>query len=367
MRILLIGNYAPDRQESMLRYAALLHRELLARGHTVQLLQPKPILGGRSKWLGYIDKFVLFPSTLKRALQGVDLVHICDHSNAMYTRHLGSTPNVVTCHDVLAIASALGEVPQNQVSATGRALQRMILNGLKAAQYVVCVSSITQSEMLRVTGRPAATSCVVLSGLSYPYSPMPRDEALARMDALGYDARKPFFLHVGGAAWYKNRLGLLRLFNQLRKQPGHRAARLLLVGAAFDYELQHYLYRQGYEWDVTRLADLSNEDLRAAYSLAEAFLFPSLQEGFGWPVLEAEACGCPVFATNRQPMTEVGGDAAVYFDPTDLEAAARIVRVALEDREPLRRAGLANAARFTVDRMIDGYLQAYEHVTARRQ
>jgi glycosyltransferase involved in cell wall biosynthesis len=367
MRILLIGNYAPDRQESMLRYAALLEHELRARGHTVHLLQPKAVLGGRSKWFGYIDKFVLFPSALRKALTGIDVVHICDHSNAMYTRHLRSTPNVVTCHDVLAIASALGEVPHNPVSATGRALQGMILKGLKAAQYVVCVSSITRAEMLRVTGRPAETSSVVLSGLSYPYSPMPREEALARMDALGYDARKPFFLHVGGAAWYKNRLGLLRLFNQLRKQPGLRAARLLMVGGAFDYELQHYLYRQGYEWDVTRLSNLPNEDLRAAYSLAEAFLFPSLQEGFGWPVLEAQACGCPVFATNRAPMTEVGGDAAVYFDPADLQAAARIIRVALEDRESLCQAGLANAARFTVERMIEGYLQAYEHVTARRQ
>ena len=140
MRILLIGNYAPDKQESMLRFADLMQRELAARGHDVTLLQPQPAVagsrpasGGLGKWLGYIDKFVLFPFTLKRAIKGFDVVHICDHSNAMYAKYLTGLPNIATCHDVLAIKSALGEVPENVVSATGKKLQQMILAGLKIA------------------------------------------------------------------------------------------------------------------------------------------------------------------------------------------------------------------------------------------
>jgi glycosyltransferase involved in cell wall biosynthesis len=366
MRILLIGNYALDNQESMLRFAALMERELKARGHTVRLMQPQAHLakatGGVGKWLGYLDKLVLFPFALKHALREFDVVHICDHSNAFYTKYLANIPNVVTCHDVLAIRSALGEIPQNTVSSTGRMLQRMILNGLRLAQYVVCVSSISREEMLRVTGRHRESSEVVHLSLSYPYSPMAPEQALERLDALGYDARLPFFLHVGGATWYKNRMGLLEIFNHLQQKLGPEPARLLLVGGSLEPELAAYIARSGLEGKVTLLQGLSNEDLRAVYSLAEALIFPSLQEGFGWPVLEAQACGCPVFATGREPMTEIGGDAAIYFDPEDTTAAASIITESLPGRAEIRRKGLANLSRFTVSQMVDGYERAYDLV-----
>jgi glycosyltransferase involved in cell wall biosynthesis len=371
MRILLIGNYPLDRQESMLRYAALLQRELVAAGHVVTLLQPRPLLGrlvrsgsGLGKWLGYIDKFLLFPTHIQRALPECDLVHICDHSNSIYVRALGTKPHVVTCHDVLAITSALGEVPENRVSATGRKLQQMILSGLKQAQFIVCVSTHTQQQMLRVTGRPASSSAVVLSSLPYPYSPMPREEAIQRLDALGYDARQPFLLHVGSSTWYKNRLGLLRIFDRFHKLPGQATARLLMVGDPLAGEVALYIRRKGLESRVVQLGGLSNEDLRATYSLAEAFLFPSLTEGFGWPLLEAQACGCPSFATNRSPMTEVGGSAAMYFDPADPDAAAAIIQSGLPNRDHMGRDGLLNASRFSVQQMIEGLVAVYERVLA---
>jgi len=367
MRILLIGNYALDNQESMLRFAALMERELKARSHTVRLIQPRARLArsasGIGKWLGYLDKLVLFPFAIKREVKNFDVVHICDHSNAFYARYLSNIPNVVTCHDVLAIRSALGEIPENIVSATGRRLQRLILNGLRLAQYVVCVSSITREEMLRVTGRHRESSEVVPLSLSYPYSPMPPELALERLDALGYDARLPFFLHVGGASWYKNRLGLLRIFNRLQQMLAPEPARLLLVGGSLEPELRTCIRESGLEDKVTLLQGLSNEDLRAVYSLADALIFPSIQEGFGWPILEAQACGCPVFTTGREPMTEIGGDAAIYFDPADTEAAATIIAASLPDRSEIRRKGLQNLSRFTVQQMVDGYLHAYELVT----
>lgn len=371
MRILLIGNYAPDKQESMLRFADLMQRELAARGHKSALLQPQAVLvgrrpasGGLGKWLGYIDKFILFPWSIKRAIQRFDIVHICDHSNSMYAKYLTGKPNVVTCHDVLAIKSALGEVPENVVSATGKRLQRMILSGLRTAQYVVCDSEISRADMLRVTRRQAESSEVVYLSLSYPYAPMPREQALARLDKLGYDARTPFFIHVGADAWYKNRLGLLQIFDRLQQSPGWEQHRLLLVGGEIERELVEYIRQSGLESRVVRLTGLSNEDLQAAYSLAEALIYPSLQEGFGWPVIEAQSCGCPVFATGRQPMTELGGDAAIYFDPADPAEAAAIIAAALADRHAICARGLENVRRFSVDHMIDGYVHAYELVVS---
>ena len=139
MKVLLVGNYAPDAQESMQRFCAMLEGELRALGHQVRVVRPRPRLNyraapaaGIAKWLGYADKFLLFPAMLRRAARRADIVHICDHSNAPYAKHCGKTPHLVTCHDVLAIASALGLVPQNPTGATGKLLQRFILRGAES-------------------------------------------------------------------------------------------------------------------------------------------------------------------------------------------------------------------------------------------
>ncbi len=372
MKVLLVGNYPPDRQESMLRFAALIERELTARGHEVTLLQPQPRLHGphkptgARKYLGYADKFLLFPGALRRAARQHHVTHILDHSNAMYTRHLRGLPHLVTCHDVLAIKSALGEIPQNTVSATGKRLQAWILAGLKAAQYIVCPSNATRDDMLRVTARPPATSELIYMSLNYNYTPMPRAEAMTRLAALGFDAGQPYFMHVGGGLdfWYKNRPGLLRIFKRLSELLPAMAPRLLFIGGALEPEVLAYLEGAGLRDKAFYLGGLSNEDLRAAYSLAEGLIYPSFQEGFGWPVLEAQACGCPVFASNRAPMTELGADAALYFDPEDHEAAAALIAGSLDRSDDMRAAGLVNVKRFTVDRMIDAYVAAYSKVSA---
>jgi glycosyltransferase involved in cell wall biosynthesis len=373
MRILLIGNYIPDKQESMLRFASLMERELKAQGHSVGLLQPAPYLGrllpvnrGLGKWLGYVDKFLLFPIKLRRAKNKYDVIHICDHSNAIYVKHVADKPHVVTCHDVLAIKSALGEIPQNKVSSTGRVFQRLILQGLKAAESIVCDSEATRTDVLRVAGRASDSTVVVYLSLNYPYSPMTRDEALARLDQHGFDGRDPFYVHVGGAQWYKNKLGVLQIFDHLRKLVTHKHPRLLMVGKPLSGALLEHVSASGLGGAVVTLSGVSNEDLRAAYSLAEGLIFPSLQEGFGWPVLEAQACGCPVFVTGQPPMTEVGGCGAVYFDPLDAAGAAKTIAEALGSREIIRQSGLKNISRFTVRQMIQGYVAAYERALSRR-
>jgi glycosyltransferase involved in cell wall biosynthesis len=325
------------------------------------------VAGGLGKWLGYVDKFLLFPIKLRSVKNQFDVVHICDHSNAMYAKHLVENPHVVTCHDVLAIKSALGEVPQNEVSATGRKFQELILAGLKVAQLIVCVSEATRADMLRVTRRPPCTSTVVYLSLNYPYSPMERGEALARLDKLGFDGRTPFFIHVGGTVWYKNKLGVLEIYNSLRMLLAHAQPHLLMVGKPLSDPLLEYITANGLDSMIQRLSDVSNEDLRAAYSLAKGLIFPSLQEGFGWPVLEAQACGCPVFTSGRPPMNEVGGAAAVYFDPADAKMAAQIVAATLDESDVMQQRGLMNVLKFNVEKMIQGYISAYERVASAKK
>jgi glycosyltransferase involved in cell wall biosynthesis len=127
--------------------------------------------------------------------------------------------------------------------------------------------------------------------------------------------------------------------------------------------------------DVIVLPQVSNEDLCALYSSAELLLFPSIAEGFGWPIAEAMACGCRVVTTGCAPMTEVGGDAAIYLNPADespdwiKHAAAKVLQTLEQSagaREATIRAGFEQAKKFTTDGMIEKYLRLYREALAAR-
>jgi glycosyltransferase involved in cell wall biosynthesis len=367
MKILLVGNYVNDGQESMQRFAALMKRGLTQAGHDVQIVRPPTLIGrlhasghGLGKWLGYVDKFAVFPPALRAAVRWADVVHICDHANCFYVKYIKSVPHVVTCHDLLAIRSALGEIPQHQTRWSGRQLQRLILKGLTEARHIVCVSEATRRDLLRITGIPERRVSRAYLSLNYPYSPMAAQEAASRISKFPIDSTQPFFLHVGGNQWYKNRLGVLRIFSALRKLIEGQTFRLIMVGKPWTAEMRRFVVEHGMNNLISELTRVTEEDLRALYSTATMLLFPSFEEGFGWPIIEAQACGCPVATSHGSPMDEVGGNAAVYIDPQDPESAAATVKLSLERVTSIRVSSLMNAARFKGSTMIDSYLSLYD-------
>jgi len=365
MKILLVGNYLPDKQESMLRFAEVMKQELAQAGHEVKVIHPAEKLGRFSwpkvfdKWIAYIDKFLLFPSELRSAAVWADVIHICDHSNSMYVKHILSKPHLITCHDLLAVRSARGEFPVNQVGFTGRLLQSWISRGLKSAQFIVCDSYATLNDCKHVLNKPEDQMNVVYLGLNYPYSPMPLDEANERLSSLGIANQQRYLMSIGNNSWYKNRVSVLKTFVQLVQCHQQDDLKLIFAGRKLTSEMNNFITEAGIENRVEQLGLISNEDLRALYSRADALIFPSLEEGFGWPVLEAQASGCPVFASNRAPMTEIGGDAAVYIDPLSPSEAAQVIDRYLGDSEAMRTRGLLNAAKFSNKMMMNGYLKAY--------
>lgn len=370
LAVLLVGNYEYDRQESMLRFAALLALELPKCGIQTESIQPKAWLGrlkpsaaGLGKWLGYIDKFLIFPFVLRKKIRALRqpglLVHICDHSNAPYVFSLAQVPHLVTCHDLLAIRSARGDFPKTPVSWTGRAYQRIILAGLQRARNVACDSEATWGDFERIAGPPAGVFRTVNVPLNYPYTPTPEKSATELLERLGLAGDARFILHVGADVWYKNREGVLEIFSRLED----RALQLLLVGPPVDPGL---IQKYGLDGRVRTLQRLSNETLQALYSKAACLLFPSLEEGFGWPVVEAHACGCPVVATGKPPMTEIGGTAAIYIDPACPDAAAAAVHGVLArspaEQDAWRQMALENAARFSTGRIIGQFIDTYDAI-----
>jgi glycosyltransferase involved in cell wall biosynthesis len=353
----------------MQRFSAQMARGLTEAGHEVRVCRPRAFLGklrpsghGVGKWLGYVDKFGAFPFALTSAVKWADVVHICDQANSVYIKYIRLVPHVVTCHDLLAIRSALGEIPQHKTSWTGRRLQRLILTGLTRAQHIACVSDATRKDLLRIADIPEHRVSRAYNSLNYPYARMEMHEAASRLRKLFIDPSQSFFLHVGGNQWYKNRLGVLRVFFLLRKLTGNPSLKLVMVGKPWTVEMKRFVVEHGIG-DVTfELTGIAEEDLRALYSTATIMLFPSLQEGFGWPILEAQACGCPVVTSGRSPMDEVGGSAAIYVNPDNPESAAFIVKDSLDLLHGMREASVLNAARFRESTMIETYVSLYDKV-----
>lgn len=371
-RVLLVANYAPDGQRSMLRFSALMAEGIRSHGLEAQILAPRARFGILSrrpmlrKWLGYVDKFVVFPQTLRRQVSILQsqtkslVVHVCDHSNARYVRTLRNVPHVITCHDLLAVRAALGEFKDVVVRWTGRQLQNDILSGLSLADHVVCDSLATRGDVLRLSHLPETR--VTCQYLTFDHS------AWATKSGAGCLSRMTprFLIHVGSDAWYKNRMGVIEIYRALCERmvdPPH----LLFVGPPPGKKLQSLLGASPrLDGRVRFLQGLEDVELADLYRSAEALLFPSLAEGFGWPVLEAQACGCPVLTSDRASLAEVAGEAAIFVPPDDPAQAAAVLAAFLscgtQSRQAVIEKGLTNTKRFSNEQMIKGYLNAYQQV-----
>ncbi|MDM0011633.1 glycosyltransferase family 1 protein [Variovorax sp. J22P168] len=376
MKVLLVTNYVPDQQNSMLAFRRVLERELPHQGCEVRVVAPAervlrfaPSARWR-KWFGYVDKFILFIPALRRAARWADVVHVTDHSNGMYIPWIESKPNVATCHDVIAIQAAKGHAEGWQVGFTGRVFQRLIARGLGHADIVACVSELTRRELLALNLVEPSRVTSAHNGLNDDFAPMPAQERTSILARLGVPAGS-YLLHVGMQHPRKNRERVLDAFIalQARAAAAGRAPvmeRLVFVGPPPEGEMLDAARKHGVADRIVALEGISHAELRAVYGGATALLFPSLQEGFGWPVIEAQASGCPVFTSNFAPMNEIGGEGAVYVDARDPVAMAQAIEEAAPRLEEMRRLGLENAAHYTPSRMAAAYVAAYALALERR-
>jgi glycosyltransferase involved in cell wall biosynthesis len=370
VNILLIGNYAPDAQESMQRYATMLSAGLTEAGHDVALLTPRRVLNrsgrpaaGIWKWIGYLDKYVLSPPQLSHHARRVDIVHVCDHANSIYVPLRSKVPYVVTCHDLLAVRAALGEQTDCATGFAGRQLQKRILSGLGRAAALACVSAATLRDAKRlVVGYPGKL-VVAPNALSYPYRMLDPPIMLQRLAVVaGVGNPGEYLLHIGSNLRRKNREGVLRAIASVA---GTWGGKIVFAGQPLTRELHRLAEQLGIAGRIVEVIKPSDELLEALYNGALALLFPSRFEGFGWPIIEAQACGCPVICTNREPFPEVAGDAAIFCESDDHAAFGNAIVVLANqtDRcETLRRLGLKNSLRYAKTLMVSRIESLYQQL-----
>ena len=186
-----------------------------------------------------------------------------------------------------------------------------------------------------------------------------RDEFRSR-----YVDGAPFFLFVGATGTYKNLATLLKAFSKIHESTSHR---LVLVGhsvARLGSHLLELAIELKIEKRLVRLASPSDEILVQAYNAADAFVFPSLQEGFGIPLVEAMKCGTPILASDIEVFREVCDDCALYFDPHNAEDLALRMQdiVVPEIRDDLREKSLEKAESYSWETAADVLENVYLHI-----
>jgi glycosyltransferase involved in cell wall biosynthesis len=227
----------------------------------------------------------------------------------------------------------------------------------RSHRIIVDAASTREDLATHLVTDPAQVDVIPLGVTpSPPVTPTPETELRARM-GLG---EGPVLLSVSAKRPHKNLARLLDAVALMERRP-----KLVLPGYATPHEAELRAQATALGLDVVFCEWLSREDLEGLYALAAVFVFPSLYEGFGLPVLEAMARGVPVATSARGSLAEVAGDAALVFDPEDPAAIRAAIERLLTDRaeaDRLRAAGRERAATFAWERTAELTARSYERV-----
>jgi glycosyltransferase involved in cell wall biosynthesis len=300
---------------------------------------------GWISWLGQLELawvlFLLKPSIF--------------HSPSFVVPLLSRTPFVTTIHDLIHVAMS------HDYTVFHRVYYRVLLaRKIRSARAVMTVSEFSKREIIKFYNVPEEKVHVIYNGINRLFldrgRPTPEEGAAFRDK---YELPASFILAIGNRKGHKN---MARSVEAWCRANTETSLVLLtdfdpkLLQVAAHYNKRHRIYFSRFVPDA---------DLPTLFSLARAFLFPSLYEGFGLPPLEAAACGTPVVVSNRSSLPEVMRDAAIYVDPEDIDSIARGIELVLEPNssvveENILR-GLALASSYTWEDMTLRALRIYRH------
>lgn len=283
---------------------------------------------------------------------GADLLH----APSYFAPILCPRPLVVTVHDVLFLTQ-----PKHYKDRLFALYSRIFIGGaVRRADMICTVSEYSKKEIESGYGIAGDRIRVTYHGVNPRYEPQ-TETRLAAVRAK-YRLERPYFLFVGAREPRKNLPRLIRAFSLFRE--GQQSDyELILVGpeGSGSAEVHALLNDPAAGRGVRTLGFVPDDDMPCIYAASEAFVLPSLGEGFGMPVIEAMACGAPVIVSRATCLPEVAGDAAVLFDPTDPADIAQAMRMILRPdvRQEMKQKGLRHAQTFTWENTARETEQAY--------
>lgn len=345
--------FADELEEGFADHPAVVLRSMAVRGSRFARL------AGLSRVDGYWKRFIWYPLVARG--QQADVYHVVDQGYGHLAMSLPPERTVVSCHDVMLLRAAEG--------AAGFRPPRLALvrfrwsvSFLRRAARVVCPTETTKRDVERLVGVPADRIEVVPNGVHRRFRPLSETERAGLRASLPGVGRHAV-LHVSSGRPYKNVAGTLGVIAALRRSG--LDVTLVRAGKPMDAAESSLARSLGLDGAVVECGRVSDDRLVELYNACDALLFPSFAEGFGWPPLEAMACGTPVVASNCDALVEVLADAALVAAPDDIDGLAAALRVVLESQDVARRMralGLRRAERFRWERAVEGFARVYEAV-----
>lgn len=334
-----------------MRFTAFINREAATAGDGPwgELLPAVTVpVSARNRVQWVLGEQTLLPRLAARV--GVDLLHSLASTAPLW----GRFRRVVTVHDLI-----YARFPEAHSGIRDKGMKLLVPWAARRSDRVIADSLSTRDDLVGMLGLQPDRIDVVPLGLGSVQRATPLDEHEVRTRfALG---ERQVVLSLSAKRPHKN---LLALIGALARVPSEDRPVLVLPGypTVHEDELRARAASEGVLADVRFPAWVSAEELEGLWALAEAFVFPSLYEGFGLPVLEAMARGVPIACSNASSLPEVAGDAALLFDPHDEPAITTALQRLLHDetlRQQLRARGLARVGEFTWQRTARLTLASY--------
>jgi glycosyltransferase involved in cell wall biosynthesis len=325
---------------------------------TLQSIRQQSLPMGQYGWrLSVLASQLLRRPSFEKRLPPGRIYHATEHLLPRLNRR-----SVLTVHDLI-----FERYPQHHTWKNRFFLKLGMPLFVRAADAIIAVSRHTKRDIIELYGAPAQKIHVIYEGIDERFSPV--DAAGVKAVRQKYGIERPYLLMVGTLEPRKNHGAALRSLARLKAE-GFPHCLVIAGGHGWLFDpIQSLVGELGLVADVIFTGRVPDEDLPALYSGADCFLMPSLYEGFGFPVLEAMACGTPVVCSNVSSLPEVAGDAALLVAPSDVQGMHLAIERLVNDpklRQELSRRGLAQSSQFSWRRAAEETLDIYRHVLGKK-
>jgi glycosyltransferase involved in cell wall biosynthesis len=330
------------------------------RKHLVELC-PEEWIVPTPDVLSSASRRIVWEQTILPILQTkyhLDVMYYPDHTAPLFGV---SCKTVITVHDLVPFA-----FPEAHTLARTIYKRIALRRSAALASKIVAVSHATQNDCVRWLGIPQENIEVIYNGVHDNFAPVVQSEILQEVRER-YGLSNPFILFVGTLEKRKNVERIIEVYDYARSDHGITADLVLAGGPGKGYkDMWERVERSRWKESIRYVGFVPDADLPALYSMAALFFYPSLYEGFGLPVVEAMACGCPVITSNTTSLPEIVGDAGIIVDPYDTSSLAAALAKVLNSEElqhQLRLAGRQRARLFSWQKASSRLMSVFESLT----